>query len=313
MNYKKFLTINFLALFIATSSGAIFFAHPLLAQTQDNTTKNVGFPSGNVWYSKTSLIEGEEVLVHVIAFNDEVGTFGGVMEFYDSLTLLGKVPFSITSTQKVKVVSFKWKTTAGDHRISANIAGPELTLPNGTIVALMLPSGKTSESPIFVDQDINHNTIGDSKEPQIVVATSSSTESQIFGRGIDMVKNVVPESVRNTTGGIFSNIDNFRSREHNLVEFARTDNIEQIDALNQKEIAMVAAKASNKSGQVVATGTPQFGFNDHVERPLRYVYWAFLVLSEAILGHSWIFYTILVLTTYIILRSMWRRIRRSGV
>ncbi|MBI5817264.1 MAG: hypothetical protein HZB09_02450 [Candidatus Yonathbacteria bacterium] len=314
MAYKKISTVHFLTLFFVMLAGIVVPTQLLVAQTQDNTAKNVGFPARGVWYSKDSFFEGEEILIHVIAFNDAGGTFSGVMEFYDGSALLGKVPFSITDTQKVKVISLKWKATAGDHRISASITGAQLALSNGTVLALTLPSSKTSESPIFVDQDINHNAIGDSKEPQ-TVAVSSSTESQIFGRGVDMAKNVVPESVRKGTASTFSKIDDFRSQEHDLVAIARVDNIEQLDSLNQKETAALAGKASNTSGakQAIATGTPQFGVSDHVERPLRYVYWAFLAIAETILAHSWIFYTILFIAVYLILRALWRRVRSAGV
>ena len=314
MIYKKITTIHFFALLFTILSWMVVFTQPLSAQTQDDTAKNVGFPARGVWYSKDSFLEGEEVLIHVIAFNDAGGTFSGVMEFYDSAALLGKVPFSITNTQKVKVISLKWKATAGDHRISASITGPQLVLFNGTVVALTLPMSKTSESPIFVDQDINHNTIGDSKEPK-TATTSPSAESQVFGRGVDMAKNIVPDSVKNATESTFLNLNNFRAREHTLVEMARIDNITQIDALNQKELLVVATKASNKSGtkQAVATGTPEFGVADHVERPLRYVYWVFLAIAETILAHSWLFYAILLIIIYITLRAIWRRIRSSGV
>lgn len=313
MNNNKKIAIRISALFILIIFVVGIFSDPLFAQTQ-TTEKNVGFPARGVWFSKSSFLEGEEVLIHVIVFNDASGTFSGTTEFHDSATLLGKVPFTITNTQKVKVVSLKWKATAGDHRISANITDPKLTLSNGTVIHLTLPDSKTSESPIFVEQDLNHNLIADSAEPK-PTTTPPTAESEVFGRGADMVKNAVPESVKSVTGNIFTHVDNFREQEHGYVEVARVDNIAQIDALNQKEIAMIAAKGSAKSNgqQNVATSTPEFGGSDHIERPLRYVYWAFLVLSEAILGHPWLFYIILFFVCYSILRALWRKIRSSGV
>lgn len=128
-------------------------------------------------------------------------------------------------------------------------------------------------------------------------STTTSAESQVFGRGIDTLKNIIPEQVQDTTGNVFVKLNDFRLRERDLVEIARVDNIEQIDVLNQKEI----------------TASAEFTWKNHIERILRYMHWMFLVLGGTILNHAWIFYSILVLTSYIILRSIWRRIRRSGL
>lgn len=127
--------------------------------------------------------------------------------------------------------------------------------------------------------------------------TTPSAESQVFGRGVDIIKNIIPESVSSTTGSVFFQLNDFRLREHDLVEIARFYNIEQIDILNQKEIDAPA----------------EFTWKDHAERILRYVHWMFLVLAGTILAHAWIFYFILFLIVYSILRAMWRRIRRSGI
>lgn len=134
-----------------------------------------------------------------------------------------------------------------------------------------------------------------------LISTSSTTtlsaESQVFGRGVDTVKNAVPESVKNATGTVFSKLGDFRSREYVLVEIARTDNIEQINILNQKEVATPA----------------EFTWKDHIERILRYMHWMFLVFAGTILAHAWIFYFVLFLAIYGVLRALWRRIRSAGV
>src|SRR3990167_1393145 len=127
--------------------------------------------------------------------------------------------------------------------------------------------------------------------------TVPSAESQIFGRGVDTLKNMVPESVSSTTGSVFSQLNDFRLRERNLVEIARFYNIEQIDNLNQKEIVFPS----------------EFTWKNHAERILRYVHWMFLVLGGTILTYAWIFYFALFLVVYIFLRATWRRIRRSGI
>ena len=127
--------------------------------------------------------------------------------------------------------------------------------------------------------------------------TVPSAESQVFGRGVDTLKNMVPESVSSTTGSVFSQLNDFRLRERDLLEIARFYNIEQIDSLNQKEIATPA----------------QFSWKDHIERMLRYAHWLFLVLAGVILSYAWIFYAILFLVIIIILRAIWGRIRGAGI
>lgn len=128
-------------------------------------------------------------------------------------------------------------------------------------------------------------------------STTTSPESQVFGRGVDIVKNMIPGSIQNATGSVFARLSDFRSQEYYLVEIARIENIEKIDALNEKEIISPA----------------QFTWKSHAERILRYTHWMFLVLGGTILAHAWIFYFILFLTVYSTLRALWRRVRSAGV
>ncbi len=145
--------------------------------------------------------------------------------------------------------------------------------------------------------------------------TIPTAESQVFGRGVDTLKNIVPQSVSSTTGSVFTKLNDFRLEEYYLVEVARMDNIDQIDILNQKEIDALAWQKSGKSGaqQNIATGTPKFEWRNHAERLLRYTYWMFLVLAGVILNYAWIFYAILFLAIIIILRAIWGRIRGAGI
>ncbi len=184
-------------------------------------------------------------------------------------------------------------------------------IASGIIFALIF-AVQTSASAV-VQNNIAKNAAD--KTGTTSTTTIPTAESQVFGRGIDTIKNIVPESVSSTTGSVFTKLNDFRLEEYYLVEVARIDNIEQIDIINQKEIDALAWQKSGKSGaqQNIATGTPKFEWSNHTERLLRYTYWMFLVLAGVILNYAWIFYAILFLVIIMILRAIWGRIRVAGI
>lgn len=275
-----------------------------VALAQESAVKNVGFPSRNVWFSKEGFLAGEEVSINTLVLNDAAGTFSGVMEFYDRKELLGKTAFSITATQKVKIVSFSWTATPGEHDISAKMTETVLTTTKGEKAPVVVPQTTTGEITVTVLQDVNKNSIADVQE---LVSTTSIQypDKKVFGEGAEMVKGAIPEPVKTATKSLTETLDAFRVKEKEVVSEAKVNNIAQIEDLNRREVE--AKITANNTASSTATTT--FGVMDHVERPLRYLYWAALVVFAEILDRSWLFYIIVIGLAYYIVRAIWRKVR----
>ena len=295
---KKNTAIAFLtALFVLSGFASHAFA-------QDSSIENVGFPSKNAWFSKNNFLSGEEVSINTLVINDEEGTFSGMMEFYDSKELLGKTAFSVTVAQKVKVVSFSWVATSGEHDIYAKMVDTTITNAKGEKTPITVTQTTTSKTTVIVRPDENKNGISDIEE---LISTTSIQypDKKVFGEGAEMVKEAIPEPVKTATRSINTTLDAFRVKEKEVVSGARVTNIAKIDDLNRRE---VEAKLVPKD-TALSTSTPTFGVTDHIERPIRYVYWAFLVVVGEILNRSWLFYLLVIWAVWFAVRFVWRKVR----
>lgn len=167
-----------------------------------------------------------------------------------------------------------------------------------TSVLLIIGTFAWSAGSVVAQNNAHSSEAGTTSAP--------APDAQVFGRGVGIVENIIPGSLKNAVSTAFSTLEHFRTNEHLLVEIARFDNIDEIDALNKKETHMIAVKGTH------ATTTPTFLWQDHVERLLRYVYWACLVVASTILARVWLFYIVLFLVAWTLLRMVWRRIRGTS-
>lgn len=141
--------------------------------------------------------------------------------------------------------------------------------------------------------------------------TVSSPDAEVWSRGMNIVGHAIPAPVKDIANTTHAALEQFRTREYFLVEAARFDNIDRINALNEKEIGVVASKTP-KSKEGTASSTSSFGWQDHTERLLRYLYWAGLTAAGTILARAWLFYIVLALAALTSLRVSWRRIRGTS-
>lgn len=269
--------------------------------------RNIGFPTQEVWLSADTIIEGETVFIHAIVLNDAPGVFTGTMEFYDDSRLLGKTPFSVTGTQKVRVVSLSWEATAGEHRITAKIADPKLSRPDGSSIIPHIAASATAPKRIAVERDADGNGIRDRDErPQ-------DGETQVFTRGAELFRDAVPGFVSSSVRSANEYFEALRIGGSRLVEEGRGELRAQI-----RDASTSPAPAATSSAPQVSTATTTAAVESDagsmwlppkVLTPIRYAYLALLAVAAEILSRPWLYYLVLGGIAFFALRSIYRILR----
>ena len=246
-----------------------------------------GFIPGQIWYSKETLIEGDTVNIYTAIWNGEKDTVSAKVEFYDKNVILGTREISISSGE-LKDVYIPWKITSGDHVISAKIISSLATISGKqekVVLSRITTSGDKQFVPVVVKNNIGESVSGtDMLKNQIDKTTSE-------------INSIVPEKVSTSVSNVFSAVDDLRNKTLTQVD--------TIKNTTQKEIGKVLG---------ISTVTPQNpakvnNIQDAVKKPIAYIKLFFLSILSFILGNKIIFYGILILIIFCILRFIYRKIR----
>ena len=257
-----------------------------------------GFIPGQIWYSKDSFVEGDSVDIHTAVWNNNSYPLSVRVQFYDGNVLLGYRDVSIPSLQ-LKDVSINWKVTSGDHSISAKIISPVIMSSSGEETAVLV-----------------HTLTGtDNKFIPILISTANgqpATSSDIIQSQIDKatssLSSILPDSVSNPLTSNLGVVDNFRASTSKTINDIKNQTQSKIDALNKQDSANSVSKKVN--GKVVVTPN-KAGTTDATEKPIAYIKLFFLGVLSFVFGSKIIFYLLIVLVLFYIIRGIFRKIRNN--
>lgn len=267
---KKYLIIFFtLSLFIGVSH---VFAG----------TTTTGFPPGQIWYSKEPLVEGDIVSIHTVVWNGGDKDISTKVEFYDKSILLGSRDVLVPKAQ-LKDVSVSWKVTAGDHTISAKIVSSTITA-DGKKEQVTLSHSTTNEDHKFVPVAI--------KEVDGVTASSADVLKNEVSKASAEINSVLPKSV---AAGVNS-FDDFRDNTYTQIKSMKVETQKEIDQEN------TPTKVNTKNAKDTK-------ILDATNKPIAYVKLFFLMISGFIFGTPVVFYGLCALIVFLVLRSVYRKIR----
>lgn len=253
-----------------------------------DTISTAGFIPGQIWYSKSSLIEGDTVRIYTAVWNGEDRSLMTHIDFYDKNVILGSRDIIIPS-RELKEVYITWKITAGDHSISAKITSSNLINSNEKKESILLKNNSTKEDNQFVP---------------VVVSTidgNPATSSQVFKSQIDKVNSgisdVIPSSVRTPISNGINSVDNFRKNTSVEINETKAKTQKEIDSFNNPDNEK--GKSINKN---IDTG-------DAIKKPIAYVKLFFLSILGFIFNNKIVFYGLIIILFFIIIRSIYSKIR----
>ena len=272
---KSFLAIIFLFYFA--------LALPSYAELSNNS----GFISGQIWYSKDILKEGETVNIHTAVWNGEKDQLSVKVEFYDKNVILGVRDITINSLE-LKDVYVPWKITSGDHTISAKIIY-SITTVSGEKKNIVLVRNETSDDKKFIPAEIK-------KETNASVGSENKLEEKALKVG-SQISDILPENVN-------SSIEN----NFNKLEVLREETLKDVVAIKdkaQEDVNLI--KGNNPSAVEILNEKKDVEYI--VKKPIAYIKLFLFSILSFIFDNKIIFYGLLIIIIFYLLRYTYRKIR----
>ena len=244
----------------------------------EGETENIGFIPDNIWFSKDPPTEGDTVKIYTLVFNNGKNALFGTVEFYDKNVILGKKEF-LSPAGGIKDVSVNWEVMAGDHTLSAKILNPNFILSDGKKKPAQLKQNDTGERLVFVPKKIFPSSTADGGKAGLTETISEKLDE--VGEavsGFPVVKNI--ESIRINESERL--VENKKNLQDNLTAEKNSPDKAELSKGKKNEVS--------------------------IQRPLKYVKLFFLKLFHFVFSHPVVFYGLLILIIFLILRFIWRRV-----
>lgn len=262
---------------------------------------NVGFIPANIWYSKDPFVEGDKIKIYTLVYNPDVRELSCTVIFFDSTTLLGTKDIKIAA-KSVKDVSIDWTVTAGDHTIFAKIENAKFLISTGKYEEVYLAENKTEESKRSISKKIVAGL------PDNII--NSITDSAVVSNVKELVKNNTPAFVTSAIDLTVSSLENIRTSADTSLTDTKEVVQKQIDTLNatkintEKDISLDGTtKVETVKEKLKSTETTNL-----VLKPFKYVELFFLTIFSFIFKNALIFYSLLAIVLFLIIRFIWRLI-----
>ncbi len=268
---RKLFIYSFFILLLAPLS----FIYSASTSTSTSTS---GFIPGQIWYSNSNLVVGETVNIYTAVWNGNNETISAKVEFYDKNVVLGSRDITV-SPNELKEVSVSWKITAGDHLISAKIISSTQTI-SGKKENITLSNSTTSSDKKFVS--VNNNN------------SNPNSNDDVNGSKID---DFFPEQADSFISDNLSGIEKFRIEMLNKTTILKNKTKNDI-AVMESQVKTVAESLNEKKN-----------IEDAVKQPIAHIKLILLSIIVFILATKIVFYGLLVVVIFYILRAIYRKIK----
>ncbi len=264
----------------------ILFLTPLTF-TYSAETINSGLIPGQIWYSSEELIEGQTVNIHTAVWNGEKNPVTTKVEFYDKNVILGSREI-VVNPQELKNVSIPWKITSGEHSISAKIISSTINISGKKEVVNLnqTETGTDKQSVSVVSRDEKGN----------VVSGNDIVKNQINKTG-SKINDILPDGVNDNVSNIFAKIEKFRMTSSIKLTENKKKTQEEINQFEKEELDK---KETTKQ---------KTNIEDGIKKPISYIKLVLLTILVLIFATKVVFYGLLVLIIFYILRFIYRKIR----
>ncbi len=242
-----------------------------------------GFAKQSLFLSKSSVTEGETVLIHAVVNNDATEKFAGSLIFSDNSSRnIGSVPVSLAAGES-SVVSVSWKPAAGSHTVVAELKAGAETIEKQSATFVIAEKPKPAVT-------------ADSNAAQYAAAVESSAAIQ------KQIDSLSPQAA-SATAPVFTLLDGARSAAADVLDT-------QIANTKTK----LGAGAGNPGEVLGASDVQQAGSNPsgafwYIAQTL-YLY--LLTILRFIVGSAGVFYPVLAIIFLFVLWKIFRRFRRPA-
>ncbi len=281
----------------------IFFIFAYFVFTQSvyaATISTTGFIPGQIWYSKDSFVEGDTISIYTAVWNNNSNPLSVKVEFYDNNILLGTRD-AIAAYLQLKDISISWKVTPGDHLISAKIISSSIN-NSGLKQTPNLEYSSTQTDHKFIPVTL---TTADGTP-----ATSSILLQSQIDKATSSLNDILPTSVATPVSQNVSTVDNVRSDTLSKINNAKIDTQNKIDSLNKIDTSSTKSDSKKVKSKIVVTKDSNNGLVDATDKPIAYIKLFFLSVLSFIFGSRIVFYLLIFLVVFFIIRGIYRKIKK---
>lgn len=235
-----------------------------------------GFAKTSLFLSKSSVTEGDTVLIHAVVSNEAGAAFKGTMTFSDGSEKIGSAPVSLDA-QEAGTVSVSWKPIPGSHTVTAELTKAGEKLETQTL------SVKVAEKPKPV-------------APAAAQSAAAVESSQKIQEGIASFS---PQAA-DATAPAFTLIDSGRESLSNTIDGQIATAKKNLGADAGQVLGAEAVRNAPKNPM----GTVWF--------VLWTLYLYLLTILNFIIGSAGVFYPVFALLILYILWRLVQRVRRPA-
>jgi hypothetical protein len=254
-----------------------------------------GLISGQIWYSKDPLVEGDTVRVYTAVLNGDVNPLQARVEFYDQSVILGTRDITVPS-QTLDDVFVSWQVTSGDHLISAKILSSSIQSGSKT-QSVSLEHNSTNADHTFVPVAVKAKDGTVISGDTIVKAELNKMSSQLAS--------AVPQSV----SGTVTSVDSVRVSISDQIEKSKEDTKEKIATLNGTSNSKTTTPTSKP--KTATSVTTKSDSTSAIQKPIMYIKLFLLTLASFIFKYKIVFYGLIVLIVFIICRFLYSKIKHK--
>ncbi len=244
-----------------------------------------GFAKQSLFLSKSSVTEGDTVLIHASVQNDTAAKFSGTLVFKDTATTIGTVPVSLAGGE-AGTLSVSWKPGAGSHAVVAQLqdkSGASVEEESGTFTIAAKPI-PVEKAPAF-------------KDTQAAATVDSSAGIQ---EGISRLSPAVAQGAQ----PIFAAIDSGRAAAAEILD----------QGINYEKKQIFA----NNKGQVLGDQSQKGSFDANKTKSWTNTLWTIidtivlyiLTIFRYLVGSAGVFYPALAILFLWFLWRLYKRMRR---
>lgn len=234
-----------------------------------------GFAKQSLFLSKSSVTEGETVLIHAVISNEAGTKFSGELVFKDGESKIGTAPVSLGAGE-AQTASISWRPSAGTHGVTAELMnGTEITeKQSATFVVAPKPVSVASASS------------------QSAATVQSSQEIQ------QKIADLSPQAAQ-ASAPLFTLIDSGRSGAADFVEAQITETKKKMGTEPQSQVS---------GAQTERLPDTVGGFWSALNAIYLYILMAFLF----VISNAGIFYPLLAIAFLYCLYRLYKRFRRPA-
>ncbi|MEI6280697.1 MAG: hypothetical protein WCP17_01715 [bacterium] len=255
-------------------------------------TTNAGFIPGNIWYSIDPFEEGDKIKIYTVVFNPDPRELYGTVIFFDNTVFLGKKDF-IVSAKGVRDVSLDWVATPGIHSIFGKIENAKFLISKDKYEDVYLAENETNKSSRTVNKKITINNETISKNTDSILGGVSDFGSNSI-KGIEnAITTKTPDFIAKPIVLGASTLENFRK------DVGSVSKNKANTAQDQIKYSNIGANAKQSSKKIETSA---------FLKPFKYIELFFFTFLSFIFNNKFIFYGILIILIFVILRYIWHLI-----